>query len=323
MRLIALEEHFRAPAIAGVSEARSESVFRNTAFGAIFAKLDDLGEGRLADMDAADIQMQVLSHGYPATEVMEPLPAVELARASNDYLSQAVSVHPERFAAFATLPTTAPEAAADELSRAVAELGFCGALINGQARGHFLDEPQFRPIFARAAALGVPIYLHPGESSEIVKTAYFSGLPEQTARSLTLSAWGWHAELGLHALRLILSGIFDEFPDLQIILGHMGELLPFMLARTSGELAAASDLPVSRPLEDYIARNFHFTTSGMFTYPPLLCLLLVVGIDRIMFAVDYPFCGNERGRDFLTGAPLSESDKHKLAHGNAERLLGL
>lgn len=323
MRVIAVEEHFRAPMLAGATEARSETVFRGTEFGRAFAKLDDLGDARLADMDAAQITTQVLSHGYPAAEVLNPERAVELARASNDYLGQAVAAHPDRFAAFATLPTAAPEAAADELSRAVTELGFCGALINGRTGGRFLDEPRFRPIFARAEALGVPIYLHPGEPSQIIKDAYFGGLPRQTARALTLSAWGWHAELGLHALRLILSGIFEEFPGLQVILGHMGELLPFMLARTSSELDLAGDLPLSRPLEHYVARHFHFTTSGMFTYPPLLCLLLVVGADRVMFAVDYPFCANERGRDFLLRAPISEEDKNKIAHGNAERLLGL
>ena len=323
MRLIAIEEHFRAPMISGVSEARSENVFRNTAFGTVFAKLDNLGDERLAEMDAAEIGVQVLSHGYPATEVMEPERAIPLARQCNDYLAEAVARHPQRFAGFATLPTAAPEAAADEMTRAVKELGFRGALINGQTRGEFLDGEKYWPIFARAEELGVPIYLHPGEPSPAIQAAYYSGLPPQTARSLTLSAWGWHAELGLHALRLILAGTFDRFPRLQVILGHMGELLPFMLARTSGELAAAGDLPLARSLEDYIGSNFHFTTSGMFTYPPLLCLLLVAGADRIMFAVDYPFCANKRGLDFITQAPISDADKHKIAHGNAERLLSL
>ncbi|MGA2321354.1 MAG: amidohydrolase family protein [Solirubrobacteraceae bacterium] len=138
---------------------------------------------------------------------------------------------------------------------------------------------------------------------------------------LATAGSGWHVDTGLHALRLVISGVFDEFPGLQIIIGHMGEALPFMLARSSRNLREAAGL--HKPLEDYMAENFHVTTSGMFTYPPLLCLLLVLGAERVMFSVDYPYPSNEEGRAFLLGAPISAADKEKIAHGNAKRLLHL
>jgi len=321
MRLIALEEHYRAPMIAAATQSGFPAPSADSPLGRALAKLDDLDRQRLADMDEAGIELQVISHSVPATEQLPAEQAVPLARAANDYLAAAVAAHPERFAAFATLPTAAPDQAADELERAVTKLGFRGALINGHTQGRFLDERDFWPIFARAQQLDVPIYLHPSEPPPEVRSAYYSGLPPAAAQTLATSAWGWHVDTGMHALRLILGGVFDQFPDLQLILGHMGEALPFMLARSSRQLAHQAGL--SKPLERYLAEHFYFTTSGFFTYPPLLCLLLTVGADRVMFSVDYPYSSNEEGRAFLEAAPISAADRKKLAHLNAERLLRL
>jgi uncharacterized protein len=272
-------------------------------------------------MDAGGVDIQVLSHGAPGTEQLDPEQAIPLARETNDYLARSIAPHPDRFAAFATLPTGAPEQAADELERTVSEHGFKGALINGHVRGRFLDDRFFWPVFERAERLNAPIYLHPTPPPPAVREAYYGDLPPQMAQTLSMAGWGWHVETGLHVLRLIAAGLLDEYPGLQIIVGHMGEALPFFLARSSRVLRQQAGL--SRPLEEYMAANFHFTTSGMFTYPPLTCLLEVVGADRVMFSVDYPYSSNVEGRDFVLGAPISEADREKLAHGNADRLLGL
>jgi len=319
MRLITLEEHYRAPVLKSVGSLPDPPP--DGPLARIQAKLDDLGDERLADMDAGGIDVQVLSHGAPGTEQLEPEQAIPLAREANDYLARSIAAHPDRLAAFATLPTAVPEAAADELERAVIELGFKGALINGHVRGQFLDDRRFWPIFERAQRLEVPIYLHPTVPPAAVREAYYGGLPPVVGQTLSMAGWGWHVDTGLHALRLIAGGVLDEYPGLQIIVGHMGEALPFFLARSSRVLRQQAGL--SRPLEEYMAANFHFTTSGMFTYPPLTCLLEVIGADRVMFSVDYPYSSNSEGRDFVMGAPIGEADREKLAFGNAERLLGL
>ncbi len=321
MRLIALEEHYRAPMLESVAVRRVLQAPPDSPMAKLQAKLDDLGTQRLRDMDAGGIDAQVISHGVPGTEQLEPEQAVPLARQANDYLAEAIRQHPDRLAAFATLPTAAPAQAADELERTVTQHGFKGALINGHVRGRFLDDRHFWPIFERAQQLNVPIYLHPAEPPDAVRDAYYSGLPPRAAQVLATSGWGWHVDTGLHALRLIVAGALDEYPRLQIIIGHMGEALPFFLERSSRNLRAQASL--ERPLEDYISNNFHFTTSGMFSYPPLACLLSVVGADRVMFSVDYPYSRNEDGRDFLLSAPISRIDREKLGSRNAERLLNL
>ncbi len=321
MRLITLEEHYRAPMLRSVALGGTGEPPPDSPIARIQAKLDDVGDQRLADMDAGGIDIQVMSHGAPGTEQLEPAEAIPVAREANDYLARSIAPHPDRFAAFATLPTAAPEAAADELERTVTELGFKGALINGHVRGRFLDDREFWPIFERAVRLSVPIYLHPTEPPAAVREAYYSGLPPRVGQALSTAGWGWHVDTGLHVLRLIAGGVLDEHPGLQIIVGHMGEALPFLLARSSRVLRQQASL--RRPLEDYMAENLHFTTSGIFTYPPLICLLEVIGADRVMFSVDYPYSSNSEGRDFILGAPISETDREKLAFGNAQRLLGL
>lgn len=326
MKIIAIEEHFVTQAIAGANSAQRAApgagATRSPLMAAQMSRLQDLGAGRLGDMDAAGITMQVLSHTGPATQTLDAASAVPLAREANDALAQAVAAHPDRFAGFATLPTPDPRAAAAELERAVTALGFKGAMINGHTRSRFLDDQAFWPILEAAEGLGVPIYLHPTEPVAAVRDAYYAGFDPAVSQALATSGWGWHIETGLHALRLILAGVFDRFPRLQIIIGHMGEAVPFMLARTSTRLdQSITHLPHS--IEDYFRAHFFITNSGFFTDAPLLCTLPVVGADRILFAVDYPFSTNEEGRRFLDAAPLSQEDKERIAHGNAERLLRL
>jgi predicted TIM-barrel fold metal-dependent hydrolase len=237
-------------------------------------------------------------------------------------MADAVRSYPDRFAAFATLALQAPEQAALEFERCVSRLHFRGALLNGTTNGLFLDHPRFTPIFETAERLGVPIYLHPAPPPPVVLDAYFGGLPDPYGMLLSIAGWGWHTETGLHCLRLIVAGVFDRFPRLQIIIGHMGEDLPFSLARAD---AVLSNVPgrLTRTVAEYFHSNFHVTTSGYFTVPPFLCALMVVGSDRLMFSVDYPFSANTTGRAFLDALPITPDDMEKIAHGNAARLLNL
>jgi predicted TIM-barrel fold metal-dependent hydrolase len=317
MRVIAIEEHFMTSDGFGITE------WNGKGGGPITAKakqLGDIADGRIAAMDAAGIDVQVLSTPAIGMEELDPADAVTMTRATNDTLAAAVAAHPDRLAGFAVLPATDPAAAANELDRAIVQLGFKGALINGHVRGRFLDHQSFWPIFERAEAHGVPIYLHPTPPPPAVKEAYFSGLPGPSGNSLSQAAWGWHAETGLHALRLVVGGVFDQFPGLQVILGHMGENIPFSLARADRFLSPhASHL--KHRVAHYFHENFSITVSGYYTVPPLLCALMVLGADRIMFATDYPFGDAGEGRAFLDAAPISTEDRAKIAHKNAERLL--
>jgi predicted TIM-barrel fold metal-dependent hydrolase len=233
-----------------------------------------------------------------------------------------VARHPDRFAGFAVLPLQDSEAAAAELERCVTRLGFKGAMTGGMINGKFLDDRRFDPVLAAAQRLDVPIYVHPAPPPRVVFDVYFSGLPDAVAQVLSTSGWGWHAETGLHALRMIVGGVFDRFPKLQIIIGHMGENVPFSLARADSTLNRVATT-LERPVADYFTGNFHITTSAYFTDPPLLCALMVLGADRIMFSVDYPYSSNAEGAEFLKRAPISPDDRAKIAHRNVEKLLRL
>jgi len=316
VRVIAIEEHFSTPGIRAATAPRPAG----GGMAETLAKLDDLGERRLADMDAAGIDVQVLSVGPPATQDLDAAVAVPLAARANDQLAAAVATHPSRFAGFATLPTADPAAAAAELERTVTDLGFKGALVNGHTRGRFLDDPAYWPILERAESLDVPIYLHPTYPTAQVMDAYYGGLPAPVGEVLATAAWGWHAETGLHALRMVAGGVFDRFPLLRVIIGHMGEHIPFSLARADERLTPVAT-HLKRRVAAYFHTNFYVTTSGYFTDPPLLCALMVLGADRIIFSVDYPYSANVAARAFLDRAPVSPADRDKIAHGNAERLL--
>jgi uncharacterized protein len=257
----------------------------------------------------------------PATESLQPDQARGLAADANDALAEAIRRHPNRFAGFATLPMSDPAAAAAELDRAVNKLGFTGAMINGQVAGIYLDAQQYWTIFEAAQALGVPIYLHPNRPPQAVIDACYSGLPSAVSNTLATGAWGWHIDTGLHVLRLIVSGGFDAFPALNLIIGHMGEALPSMIWRADTMLRKFVSL--QRPVHQYFSDNVYVTTSGIFDYPPFAAALHSIGTDRILFSVDYPYSDNLEAISFFERLPLSVSDREKVAHGNADRLLRL
>ena len=324
MRTITIEEHFLAEGFreAMRSNAPKQTGGANAAADPMETKLVDLGSLRLEDMDAGGIDFQVISHGVAGIGTLPVNQSIQLAKQANDQLAAAVAVHPDRFAGFATLPMVAPEAAVDELERTVHQLGFKGVMINGTSNGRFLDDPIFFPLLERAVALDVPVYIHPGVPPPVVREAYYSGFEQSINFSLATAGWGWHSETAIHSLRLILAGVFDRLPTLQIIIGHMGEMIPFMLARIDNVLTPqAKHLQHSVP--EYFLRNFHITTSGFFTDPPLLTALQTMGADRIIFSVDYPYSTNKQGRTFLDNVSLSPADKEKITHLNAERLLKL
>ena len=321
MRTVALEEHFVTESFLRATGADRDAP---PAIANLHPKLLDLGAGRIAAMDEASIDFQVLSLASMGLDSLDSPTATSLVRDINDELASATRNHPTRFGGFAALNLKDPAAAAIELDRSIAQLGFCGALVDGTTDGLFLDDARFLPVFEAAAHLGVPIYLHPALPPETVRQAYYSGLPNPLGFLLSIAGWGWHAETALHTLRLLLSGLFDRLPTLQLIIGHMGEGLPYALARSSAVLSSAAP-HLRQPVADYFKSNIHLTTSGYFTLPPLRCALEVIGIDRMMFSVDYPFSPNTRGRAFLesTYNVLAPEDLSALAHANADRLLHL
>ena len=320
MRVIALEEHFWTLAIAAaIGALRNPDAGPDSPLG---ADLADLGERRIAAMDASGIDLQVISHTTPGVQHLDAASAVPLAREANDVLAPAVRKHPDRFAGFATLPTSDPSAAADELERAVGELGFLGAMVNGHTAGRFLDDRAFAPLLERFEHLDVPLYMHPTEPVPAVREAYYEGFAPAVTWFLSAAAWGWHSETALHVLRMVLGGVFDRHPGLRVVIGHMGEMLPFMLQRIDDNLPPRAT-GLDRLPSEYVLDHVHITNSGLFSVPPLMCALAVFGIERLLFSVDWPYAPNEEGRRLLDEAPLSPDDLELFAHANAERVLGL
>jgi uncharacterized protein len=318
MRVIAIEEHMfprDLVAAAGLDLGPRAGLRAD--------ELDDCGAARLAMMDAAGVDMQILSLALGNTiQELAPERSVMFAQTINDRLAEIVAAHPQRFGAFAALPMSAPEQAAEELERAVADLGHLGAMIYGQTRGVFVDDPSVRPVLAAAERLSVPIYLHPAPPPAAVAEAYFSGLAPDRSLALATAGWGWHAECGMHVLRMVLGGVFERFPSLQIIVGHMGENLPFSLHRAD-EMIGAAMRNASSGVAETVLRHVHISTCGYHTDAPLQCALDVFGADRIMFSVDHPFGHSARATAFLRDASVSPADRDKIAHANAERLLRL
>jgi len=312
MRTITLEEHYASPAFLN---GPGRNGFVN-----LVEDLSNLGDKRIAAMDAAGIDVQVLSLTDPSVQQLDATEAVNLAREANDYLAEAVRRYPKRFAGFATLPTAAPDIAADELERMVTGQGFKGGWISGHTRGRYLDDKFFWPILERAETLKVPLCIHPTPPPEPVIEAYYSGFSPEVTFALSRHGWGWHIETAVHVLRLILSGAFDKFPDLQIVIGHMGEALPFMMPRFNRGLSTTVT-KLDHPVTDYLQKNVYYTFSGFNFTPTFLNLYLQVGADRIMFSADYPYNSMADARNFLDQLPVSLADKNKIAHGNAERLL--
>jgi 2,3-dihydroxybenzoate decarboxylase len=311
-QVIALEEHYWDKELAG--QYSGADAIRDPELS---RRLYDLGELRIREMDEAGIDVQVISHGAPSTQRLSGDSVVQLTRRVNDRLHAAIAANPQRFAAFAALPTSDPTAAAEELERTV-KLGFKGAMIHGLANGQFIDDRRFWPIFERAERLDVPIYLHPSVPHPAVMEAYYNDYARDFPMVMR-AAWGFTVETATQAIRLVLSGVFEAHPRLKVILGHLGETLPFLLWRIDHALARPGQKTLR--FREIFCRNFYVTTSGNFSNPALLCCMMEVGIDHILFAVDWPFVTNRQGAQWMEGVPLCDDDKIKILTGNARRLL--
>jgi predicted TIM-barrel fold metal-dependent hydrolase len=326
VRTVAIEEHFTVPALVkridpGIIKARGYRPRTPPPDGpSPMELLPEIGERRLQAMDDAGISVQVLSNSGPGPDLVPGPEGAAISRAMNDHLAAAVAQHRGRLAAFAVLPMADPEACPVELTRCVKDLGFLGALINGTTDGRFLDHPSYEGLLSAAEALDVPIYIHPHLPPESVRQAYYSDLPDGSARVLETAGWGWHQETAIHVLRLVISGVLDRHRKLKLIIGHMGEMLPVMMARID-DVFRHDASHLQRPISQTILDHVWLTTSGIFTEPPFLAALQTFGIDRLIFSVDYPFAPNVKGRQFLDRVSLSPADMAKLTHGNVDALL--
>jgi 2,3-dihydroxybenzoate decarboxylase len=311
-RIIAIEEHYWDKELSGKHADSGRQVPE------IARRLNDLNELRIKEMDEAGIDVQVLSHGGAGTQKLDPATAVALAPKVNDRLYETVHAHPDRFAAFAVIPTPDPKAAADELERCVTKLGFKGAMVHGLTNGEFLDNKKFWPIYARAEALDVPLYLHPATPHPAVIEAYYKDYAKEFP-AIVNAAMGYTFETAAQALRLVLSRVFETHPKLKIILGHLGEGLPFLLWRIDHTLRNPGNAQID--FRDTFCDHFYVTTSGFFSDPALLCSMLEMGADRIIFSVDWPWGNNVEGVEWLEHMSISAEDKAKMFGGNVERLL--
>lgn len=317
---IAVEE---AVAVPGLAERRPPITLPGTIDPAfvehVMARLPDVADLRLPDMDANGVAMQVLSLTVPGIEAdPDAQRAVDNARYVNDSLAEIVHAHPDRFAAFAALPLQDPGAAVTELRRAVEHLGFKGALVNDHVQGRYLDDPAFDRLWATLAELDVPLYLHPGmppaDSWHVL-----DGHPE-----LDGALWSWQATTGGHAMRVIMAGVFDRHPDARMILGHAGEFLPFQLSRFDSRYATLTvPNPLQRPPSEYFGTNVVVTTSGVLSPAAIEALVHVIGADAVLFAIDYPYETSASAIAALERTALSDADRQKIGSGNARRLLRL
>jgi uncharacterized protein len=350
MKIIAFEEHFKLPSIHQANKKANDPVeqaydtisksghFVHDPKTGFPAGIYDLGEGRIAAMDDAGIDVQILSHTVPSAENFEPSLARGLSTEANEAMAAAISKYPDRFLGFATLPMRDPAAAARELERTVRDLGFVGALINGHVNGRYLDDKFFWPVFECAEALGVPIYLHPQIPPKPVVDAYYSGFAPEVSAFLSIAGLGWHIDTGIHSVRLILGGVFDRFPALQVIVGHHLEALSYMAWRTDYSFPLNNNGGLKRTIKEYLRENFYggvlageypdqkpgaMDASWSLSYHAYLGMANTVGIDRVLFTTDYPYGSMKAARPFFDRMPINANDREKIAHLNAERLLGL
>jgi len=321
---IGVEETFSTPDLMALNAINEDHVEFLTEIG-----LAELGPLRIGAMNEARLNVQILSAHTPSVQNIPGQEGIDFAYRLNKQLVEGpMATYPERFKAFATLPLQSPEAAADELERAVREDGFLGALTNGHIGKKFLDHPDFEPVLARAEALNVPIYLHPGyPADDVFKIYYDTTRPEYKEEYqdyiFSGSGYGWHQEVLTQCIRMIIYGVFDRFPKLQIIVGHMGEGLPFYYERIVGDLGEATENSLKKPLGQYFHDNFWFTTSAFFQDDLLHLLLKYISADRVMFATDYPFADMKQGTDWFRAVNLPREDKENIAFRNAEKLFGI
>jgi len=291
--------------------------------------LAELGPRRIGAMDEAGIDTQILSAHTPGVQNVPGQAGIDFAYRLNKVLVDGpIARYPGRFQAFATLPLQSPEASADELERTVAEDGFLGCLTNGIVGRKFLDHPDFEPVLARAESLAVPIYIHPGLPPDDVFRTYYSNMraeyqTENQDQVLSISAYGWHQEVVTQCLRMITSGVFDRFPKLQVIIGHMGEGLPFFYKRIVEKMGEVTRQTLDKPFEQYFHDNFWFTTSAFFQDELLDLLLKYISVDRVLFATDYPFANMKAGTDWFRAVDMPRESKEKIAFRNAENLFGI
>ena len=350
MKIIAFEEHYELPVIheaalrandpyAQVLETlKKAGHFPNDPKTGFPAGIYDLGKGRIAAMDESGIDVQILSYPTPSAERLEPSLSRELTRQANDAVAAAISKHPNRLLGFATLPMLDPAAAVRELERCVRDLGFVGVLINGHINGRYLDDKFFWPVFECAEALGVPIYLHPQIPPKPVVDTYYGGFAPEVSSFLSIAGCGWHIETGVHCIRLIMGGVFDRFPALQIIVGHHFEILAWSAWRLDYGFPLKKNGGLKRTIKEYLRENFYggilageyagqepgaMDKSWSLSYQAYLGMANTVGIDRVLFTTDYPYGSMKAARQFFDQMPINTNDKEKIAHLNAERLLGL
>jgi len=325
VQIVALEEHFIVPELLSAWSGLPESDRGPLAgFGddPVAQRLRDVGDRRLAAMADQGVDVQVLSLNTPGVQNLHPADAVVVAREANDALAGIVRSNPERFQAFAAVPTPDPAAAPGELERAITRLGFRGALLNGRTGTTNMDAPQYDDLYAMAERLRVPLYLHPQTPVAPVRDAYYTGYGDRFDFVFANAGIGWHYETGIQLLRLIFSGVLDRFPGLRLIIGHWGEVVLFFLERTA--MMQQSALHLDRPLADYFRQNVWVTGSGILSERYLRWTAEVVGPGHILYATDYPFVdtGAGRARSFLENAPLSVPDKVAIGSGSWEQLTG-
>jgi 2,3-dihydroxybenzoate decarboxylase len=290
---------------------------------AVAERLENLGQRRIDDMDSTGIAMQILSLTSPGVQVFAADTAVGLARSANDELAEAIGKHPTRYAGLAAIAPQDPQAAAKELERAVQTLGLKGAIVNSHTQGEYLDDEKFWDIFAAAEALDVPIYIHPNTPSNAMIKPFME-------RGLDGAVFGFAVETGLHALRIVVSGAFDRFPKLRVVLGHLGEGLPYWLTRIDFMHCAsvrsgryASQPKLERQASDYLKENFYYTTSGMAWTPPIRYVQSVMGMDRLMYAMDYPYQFVPEEVNVTDELPIGYEDLKAFYQTNAERVFKL
>lgn len=329
MRIITVEEHFQHPAVTGrvLELAGPAPIAPDAGFGRFLQSFEPdkdaaerLGGNRLEHMDRVGIDVQVVSHGANSPSSLDHVEAAELCRRVNDDLAQQISEHSTRFRGFATIPLHDPVAAADEMRRCVNELGFVGTLVMGTCGGLFLDNERFDPVLAAAEEVDLPIYVHPGMPEAAVSTAYYAGnWPSAVQMLFSGPGFGWHAEAGIHILRLILSGTLDRHPNLKLLSGHWGELVAGWLDRFD-EMFNWAGHP-DRPVSEYYREHVWVTPSGMYSQNQLRYYLAEVGAERIIHSEDFPYLVRDNVADFLEQAQLTDDQRHAISHRNAETVM--
>jgi predicted TIM-barrel fold metal-dependent hydrolase len=337
MKIITIEEHFSSASIREkIKQASQGGPDGNTIEGKAIQTLinhylptnddiDDVGTRRIEFMDKSGVDMQVISYGSGSPQsISDAATAIQLCEEANNELAALIGKNPTRFAGFATLPVADPNAAALELERTVKHFGFKGVMLAGTHHGHFFDENVYLPIFSKAAELNVPVYMHPGIVNNDVANHYYrnESWPLLVNGIFPASGYGWHMDSGIHVVRMILSGIFDKLPNLQIISGHWGEFVPFFLTRLDSELSRVSS-HLKKSIGDYYKNNIYITPSGIFDEPQLKFAIEVLGADRIIYSGDYPYIIDNNTGSFLENSSISLEDKEKIAHLNVEKLLKL